>query len=143
MWVVISPPLGRVFPHPSFSSISFFFYVHVFFPWHKLAACPKLQVCQLHLSYTSVWLTPSFNGASILLFLCLILSVFVPIPLTCHSLSCRPTKLKLLRCVLSMKYVECVLQANTSSSCVALPLWTYVQEILPSSNSVEWLYTPD
>ena len=37
----------------------------VFSPGHELAACPKLQVCQLHLSYISVRLTPSSNGASV------------------------------------------------------------------------------
>ena len=39
-------------------------------------------MCQLHLPYIFVRLTPSYNGASIVLFLCLVLSLFVIS--TCH-----------------------------------------------------------
>jgi len=65
----------RCFLTLGFSSMRFLFMVR-YFCGHELAACIKLQMCQL-LSYTSVWLTSSYNDASIVLFLYLVLSLFV------------------------------------------------------------------
>jgi len=66
----------QVFPHPSF------FLSEVFSHGHELAACPKTIGVSVTPALHFVRLTPSYNGASIVLFLCLVLSLFVIS--TCH-----------------------------------------------------------
>ena len=91
----------------------------------------RQMACQLHLPYIFVQLTPSYNGKSIVLFLCLVLSLFVIS--TCHlPLSCCPAQLKLLRCVLSM---ECLCMCSIRWVCIPRRWQTSLKSGGQNSNS--------